>query len=605
MERSLERTLQSPPEPIIAMTHTIPPFHRRAFVFVSVVAAVGVAPAAAQQRQALFSVDYHGPTKSRPDSGAAVPITEGDVLRRPNNAGPFDVTAAPFTTITGGGIGLSLYTTCVSSTSGQSCGVEVDALSYGNEDSFPAPAVGVLPPRLYFSVDRFAQGSPTTLGSPSVRSEALARDAASDVFTHLLDLVPQQHPALAIPSNRLVLDGNGRVSTTGGLAPGLGLFEPHSFPPSPGADLGDNLDALNMGPVPPAGAGVVFYSLEGNLLDSTGIPGSNSAQLNGFSSAAVIRKVITGGSPTVYANPSQLGLHPTLDDLDALILTENGDGIFQPSLTPYDWVGGLQGGRDMLLYSVRRGSLVVGQPDSILGLPIEPGDILTTPVAGGNGRPGIFIAAEALGLQTMRTNGSRDELDAVASEFDPYFDCNNNGVEDSVDIGQGTSNDSNSNGIPDECEQIYGRYCACTAALAPCGNSSALTGCLNSLGLGATLDGAGTSSLATDDMTIIAASMPPGTSTLFFSGPNQAQTPFGDGLRCIGNPTFRIEIKSADASGSATYGPGVATDLCVNSSQCMTAGQTFNFQVWYRNAASFCTPATFNLTNGLSVTYTP
>ena len=27
------------------------------------------------------------------------------------------------------------------------------------------------------------------------------------------------------------------------------------------------------------------------------------------------------------------------------------------------------------------------------------------------------------------------------------------------------------------------------------------------------------------------------------------------------------------------------------------------YQVWYRNAASFCTPSTFNLTNGVLVTW--
>ena len=35
---------------------------------------------------------------------------------------------------------------------------------------------------------------------------------------------------------------------------------------------------------------------------------------------------------------------------------------------------------------------------------------------------------------------------------DFYFDCNNNGVEDSVDIAQGASSDANRNAIPDECE---------------------------------------------------------------------------------------------------------------------------------------------------------
>jgi hypothetical protein len=34
-----------------------------------------------------------------------------------------------------------------------------------------------------------------------------------------------------------------------------------------------------------------------------------------------------------------------------------------------------------------------------------------------------------------------------------HFDCNQNGIEDSVDIALGSSVDSNRNGIPDECEE--------------------------------------------------------------------------------------------------------------------------------------------------------
>ena len=41
-------------------------------------------------------------------------------------------------------------------------------------------------------------------------------------------------------------------------------------------------------------------------------------------------------------------------------------------------------------------------------------------------------------------------VDMGADEFDP--DCNDNGVEDAQDISDGTSNDCNYNGLPDECE---------------------------------------------------------------------------------------------------------------------------------------------------------
>jgi len=36
------------------------------------------------------------------------------------------------------------------------------------------------------------------------------------------------------------------------------------------------------------------------------------------------------------------------------------------------------------------------------------------------------------------------------------YDCNGNGVGDAIDIQNGTSVDSNGNGIPDECEGLFG-----------------------------------------------------------------------------------------------------------------------------------------------------
>ena len=41
---------------------------------------------------------------------------------------------------------------------------------------------------------------------------------------------------------------------------------------------------------------------------------------------------------------------------------------------------------------------------------------------------------------------------ASAAAHAPVFDCNGNGIEDSVDIATGGSRDFNLNGIPDECE---------------------------------------------------------------------------------------------------------------------------------------------------------
>ena len=78
------------------------------------------------------------------------------------------------------------------------------------------------------------------------------------------------------------------------------------------------------------------------------------------------------------------------DDVDALVLLENGVAGYQASSTLYDWAGGAT---DMLFFSLRRGSGTIGQPDSIFGAPIEEGDILVPPVAGGlNANPGIAAA---------------------------------------------------------------------------------------------------------------------------------------------------------------------------------------------------------------------
>ena len=45
----------------------------------------------------------------------------------------------------------------------------------------------------------------------------------------------------------------------------------------------------------------------------------------------------------------------------------------------------------------------------------------------------------------------------ISTSFEPgggiiEFDCNDNGILDSIDIAEGTSQDENEDGIPDECQ---------------------------------------------------------------------------------------------------------------------------------------------------------
>ncbi len=140
----------------------------------------------------------------------------------------------------------------------------------------------------------------------------------------------------------------------------------------------------------------------------------------------------------------------------------------------------------------------------------------------------------------------------------------------------------------------------------PCGNGSAAnqyTGCRSSLGVGGRLRGTGTPSVAGDTLVLSANQLPASATMLFFQGTQRqaAGTTLGDGLRCAGGVVTRLGVKQA-ASGAASF-PSVG-DPSIQAQGSVSAADTRYYQVWYRNSASFCTPATFNLTNGWEVRWT-
>jgi hypothetical protein len=141
----------------------------------------------------------------------------------------------------------------------------------------------------------------------------------------------------------------------------------------------------------------------------------------------------------------------------------------------------------------------------------------------------------------------------------------------------------------------------------PCGNAgSAGNGCASSVNPnGANLAAMGVSSIAADTLVLHGTGMP-SSSALYFQGTMQvllgAGAPFGDGLRCAGGSIIRLGTKT-NAAGSSQYPAGADASVSVRG-QC-APGDARTYQVWYRNAAAFCTPSTFNLTNGLVVTWGP
>ncbi|MGD2111020.1 MAG: S8 family serine peptidase [Phycisphaerae bacterium] len=70
----------------------------------------------------------------------------------------------------------------------------------------------------------------------------------------------------------------------------------------------------------------------------------------------------------------------------------------------------------------------------------------------------FFVAHGTFDPEYVRGYGIINVLAALNTE-----DCNNNGIDDGLDIANGTSEDSNDNGVPDECED--GACCVCGAGV--------------------------------------------------------------------------------------------------------------------------------------------
>jgi hypothetical protein len=144
---------------------------------------------------------------------------------------------------------------------------------------------------------------------------------------------------------------------------------------------------------------------------------------------------------------------------------------------------------------------------------------------------------------------------------------------------------------------------------APCGNTDTHGGCRNSTGRGAILAAAGSGSVTTDDLLMETTHCPPGKLTLLYMGGGQVHVPFADGFRDVsggGMGVFRFGGQAADAQGRAMRGPGLVAQShgFNNPNGHIQAGQTWNFQVWYRDTVGPCGGRT-NYTNGVQVAFTP
>ncbi len=147
-----------------------------------------------------------------------------------------------------------------------------------------------------------------------------------------------------------------------------------------------------------------------------------------------------------------------------------------------------------------------------------------------------------------------------------------------------------------------------SATPCPCGNTSvtgAHAGCLNSTGEGAHLQATGIPSISSDTLVLMGSGMTNGPG-LYFQGTAQFNSGLGavlgDGLRCTGGTIIRLGIQP-HVSGTSQYpGPG---EPSVSVKGLCTVGAVRTYQIWYRDAASFCAPETYNLSNGLALAWRP
>ncbi len=136
------------------------------------------------------------------------------------------------------------------------------------------------------------------------------------------------------------------------------------------------------------------------------------------------------------------------------------------------------------------------------------------------------------------------------------------------------------------------------AASAPFANFCATSP--NSVGPGAVLSHQGSSSIATNDLRLVATGCPPHTFGLFYFGGTQTQAPFGNGFRCVGGSVTRFGVQGTNEFGDADR---LIDYAALPGSAGVAVGATRYFQFWYRNPAAG--GAGFNLSDGLSVRFCP
>jgi len=163
--------------------------------------------------------------------------------------------------------------------------------------------------------------------------------------------------------------------------------------------------------------------------------------------------------------------------------------------------------------------------------------------------------------------------------------------------------DINNDGYPD---MVFGRCTGTFVWMNDLGGADGIdpycTSTLNSAGTAGTLRATGSTSVGANDLVLQVEGALPSGFGIFFYGPNMIMAPFGDGIRCVGGMTQRINPTiMADGGGSATR---VLDNTQSQYGGDLAPGTVWNFQHWYRDPMG---PggSGYNLSDGLTISFCP
>ncbi len=154
--------------------------------------------------------------------------------------------------------------------------------------------------------------------------------------------------------------------------------------------------------------------------------------------------------------------------------------------------------------------------------------------------------------------------------------------------------------------------CTATTLVCPCQNAwptyiyagfENYGGCQNSRRAEAVLYGDGVASVSGDSVVLRVADMPLGAPAILIQGNSATTVPFGDGRSCIFGPLMRLWRHTNTQPIESFPGPG-EIGLAARGGV-PAGGGVRHYQVVYRDAAAWCTSATWNTSNAYRIEWAP